>query len=164
MNDVTRILSAVEQGDRHAAAQLLPLVYEELRKLAAQRLAREAPGGGPAASAAVVHEGPGDRIGPYRVRGGAWTAVGSAGSCGAGLRDAEVAAVGPRGVAALVDPERESEVQFHQCERILGLRTFGNGDADAPGDFAGLVGTDRLPGENLRGRPQATSLTSPPVL
>jgi RNA polymerase sigma factor (TIGR02999 family) len=44
MSDVTRILSAVEQGDPHAAEQLLPLVYEELRKLAAQRLAQEKPG------------------------------------------------------------------------------------------------------------------------
>jgi RNA polymerase sigma factor (TIGR02999 family) len=44
MNDVTRILSAVEEGDPHAAGQLLPLVYEELRKLAAQRLAQEKPG------------------------------------------------------------------------------------------------------------------------
>jgi RNA polymerase sigma factor (TIGR02999 family) len=44
MNDVTRILSAIEQGDAHAAAQLLPLVYDELRKLAAARLTREEPG------------------------------------------------------------------------------------------------------------------------
>jgi RNA polymerase sigma factor (TIGR02999 family) len=44
MNEVTRILSAVEQGDPHAAEQLLPLVYEELRKLAAQKMAQEAPG------------------------------------------------------------------------------------------------------------------------
>src|SRR5262249_28743469 len=44
MNDVTHILSAIEPGDPHAAAQLLPLVYDELRKLAAQKLAREAPG------------------------------------------------------------------------------------------------------------------------
>jgi RNA polymerase sigma factor (TIGR02999 family) len=44
MSDVTRILSAIEQGDSHAANQLLPLVYDELRKLAAQRLALEAPG------------------------------------------------------------------------------------------------------------------------
>jgi len=44
MTDVTRILSAVEQGDPHAAAQLLPLVYDELRNLAAARLAREKPG------------------------------------------------------------------------------------------------------------------------
>ena len=42
MSEVTRILSAVEQGDPHAAEHLLPLVYDELRKLAAQRLVREA--------------------------------------------------------------------------------------------------------------------------
>jgi hypothetical protein len=44
MNEVTRILSAVGQGNPHAAKQLLPLVYEELRKLAAQKMAQEAPG------------------------------------------------------------------------------------------------------------------------
>jgi RNA polymerase sigma factor (TIGR02999 family) len=44
MNDVTRILDAIGQGDPLAAGQLLPLVYGELRKLAAQRLAREKPG------------------------------------------------------------------------------------------------------------------------
>ncbi len=44
MSDVTRILSAIEQGDPHAASQLLPLVYAELRKLAAQKLAHEKPG------------------------------------------------------------------------------------------------------------------------
>jgi RNA polymerase sigma factor (TIGR02999 family) len=44
MNEVTRILSAVEQGDHHAAEQLLPLVYDELRKLAAVKLAHENPG------------------------------------------------------------------------------------------------------------------------
>lgn len=44
MNDVTRILSAIEQGDAKAAEALLPLVYEELRKLAAQRLSQEKPG------------------------------------------------------------------------------------------------------------------------
>ena len=44
MNHVTRILSAIEAGDPHAAAELLPLVYDELRRLAAQRLAREKPG------------------------------------------------------------------------------------------------------------------------
>jgi RNA polymerase sigma factor (TIGR02999 family) len=43
MNDVTQLLSAIEQGDPHAARQLLPLVYDELRQLAAQKLAREAP-------------------------------------------------------------------------------------------------------------------------
>ena len=44
MNEVTRILSAIEQGDPQAAEGLLPLVYDELRRLAAQRLAQEKPG------------------------------------------------------------------------------------------------------------------------
>lgn len=44
MNDVTRILSVIEQGDVAAANQLLPLVYQELRKLAAAKLAHEKPG------------------------------------------------------------------------------------------------------------------------
>src|SRR5262249_56007697 len=44
MSDVTRLLSAIEQGDPSAAAQLLPLVYDELRQLAAQKLAHEQPG------------------------------------------------------------------------------------------------------------------------
>jgi RNA polymerase sigma factor (TIGR02999 family) len=44
MTDASRILKAVEQGDPHAAAQLLPLVYDELRRLAAQRIAQEQPG------------------------------------------------------------------------------------------------------------------------
>jgi len=55
MNEVTRILSAIEQGDPHAAEQLLPLVYDELRKLAAQRLAQEKPGQTLQATA-LVHE------------------------------------------------------------------------------------------------------------
>jgi hypothetical protein len=55
MSDVTRVLSAIEQGDPHAAEQLLPLVYEELRKLAAQRLAQEKPGQTLQATA-LVHE------------------------------------------------------------------------------------------------------------
>ncbi len=44
MSDVTRILNAIEQGDPHAAGQLLPLVYDELRRLAAQKLTQENPG------------------------------------------------------------------------------------------------------------------------
>ncbi len=44
MTDVTRILSQIEQGDPSAAEQLLPLVYDELRKLASARLAQEKPG------------------------------------------------------------------------------------------------------------------------
>jgi RNA polymerase sigma factor (TIGR02999 family) len=55
MNDVTRILTAVEAGDRHAAEQLLPLVYGELRRLAARRMADE-PGTQTLDATALVHE------------------------------------------------------------------------------------------------------------
>src|SRR3954447_22793940 len=55
MNDVTRILSAIEHGAPQAAGQLLPLVYDELRRLAARRLAHEAPGQTLQATA-LVHE------------------------------------------------------------------------------------------------------------
>src|SRR5438094_2265765 len=55
MSDVTRILSAIEQGDPHTAAQLLPLLYDELRQLAAQKMAQEAPGQTLQATA-LVHE------------------------------------------------------------------------------------------------------------
>jgi RNA polymerase sigma factor (TIGR02999 family) len=55
MSEVTRILSAIERGDPHAAEDLLPLVYDELRQLAATRLAQEAPGQTLQATA-LVHE------------------------------------------------------------------------------------------------------------
>ena len=55
MSDVTRILSAIEEGDAQAADQLLPLVYEELRKLATQKMAQEKPGQTLQATA-LVHE------------------------------------------------------------------------------------------------------------
>jgi RNA polymerase sigma factor (TIGR02999 family) len=55
MSEVTRILSAIEQGDPSAAEQLLPLVYDELRRLAAQKLAQEKPGQTLQATA-LVHE------------------------------------------------------------------------------------------------------------
>jgi RNA polymerase sigma factor (TIGR02999 family) len=55
MTEVTRILSAIEQGDPRAAEQLLPLVYDELRKLAAAKLAQEKPGQ-TLQSTALVHE------------------------------------------------------------------------------------------------------------
>ncbi len=55
MSEVTRILSAIEQGNTHAAEQLLPLVYEELRKIAAASLAQEKPGQ-TLQTTALVHE------------------------------------------------------------------------------------------------------------
>jgi RNA polymerase sigma factor (TIGR02999 family) len=55
MNEVTHILSVVDKGDPHAAARLLPLVYDELRKLAAEKMAQETPGQTLQATA-LVHE------------------------------------------------------------------------------------------------------------
>jgi hypothetical protein len=56
MTNVTELLSDLGRGDPHAASRLLPLVYEELRKLAAQRMAQERPGQ-PLQPTALVHEG-----------------------------------------------------------------------------------------------------------
>ena len=55
MNEITRILTTIEQGDPDAAAKLLPLIYDELRRLAALRLAKEPPGQTLQATA-LVHE------------------------------------------------------------------------------------------------------------
>jgi RNA polymerase sigma factor (TIGR02999 family) len=55
MNEITRVLNAIDKGDAHAAEQLLPLVYDELRKLAAQKMAQEKPGQTLEATA-LVHE------------------------------------------------------------------------------------------------------------
>jgi RNA polymerase sigma factor (TIGR02999 family) len=72
MTEVTRILSAIEQGDPHAAEQLLPLVYDELRQLAAQKLAQEKPGQTLQATA-LVHEAYLRLVhGQQREQGGSW--------------------------------------------------------------------------------------------
>jgi RNA polymerase sigma factor (TIGR02999 family) len=73
MSEVTRILSAVEQGDPQAAQQLLPLVYEELRRLAAQKMVQEAPGQTLQATA-LVHEAylrlvDSEKVQPWNSRG-----------------------------------------------------------------------------------------------
>lgn len=68
MSDVTRILNAIEQGDPHAAEKLLPLVYDELRKLAAARLAQEKPGQNLQATA-LVHEAYLRLVGPANADG-----------------------------------------------------------------------------------------------
>ena len=67
MIEVTLILSAIDQGDPHAAEQLLPLVYQELRQLAAQKLAQEQPGQTLQATA-LVHEAYLRLVGPGSVR------------------------------------------------------------------------------------------------
>jgi RNA polymerase sigma factor (TIGR02999 family) len=71
VNDVTRILDAVAQGDPHAAADLLPLVYDELRRLAAARLAREAPGQTLDATA-LVHEAYLRLVAPAKPQAAEW--------------------------------------------------------------------------------------------
>src|ERR1700749_1265263 len=63
MSDVTRILSQIEQGDPHAADKLLPLVYDELRRLAAAKLAQEKPGQTLQATA-LVHDAYVRLVGP----------------------------------------------------------------------------------------------------
>ena len=73
MADVTQILNAIEQGEPHAAEQLLPLVYDELRKLAAQKLAQEKPGQTLEATA-LVHDAyvrlvGADKVQPWNSRG-----------------------------------------------------------------------------------------------
>ena len=82
MTDVTRILSAIEQGDPHAAEQLLPLVYDELRQLAAQKLGSEKPGQTLQATA-LVHEAylrlvGQEQLPSYRDRGHFFTAAAEA--------------------------------------------------------------------------------------
>jgi RNA polymerase sigma factor (TIGR02999 family) len=68
MSDVTRILSAIERGDRQSADELLPLVYDELRTLAAQRLTDEKPGQTLSATA-LVHEAYLRLVGPANSQG-----------------------------------------------------------------------------------------------
>jgi RNA polymerase sigma factor (TIGR02999 family) len=67
MSEVTRILSAIEAGDSHAAADLLPVVYDELRRLAAAQMAREKPGHTLDATA-LVHEAYLRLVGPANER------------------------------------------------------------------------------------------------
>jgi RNA polymerase sigma factor (TIGR02999 family) len=82
MSEITRVLEAIEQGDPHAADQLLPLVYDELRQLAAQKLAAEKPGH-TLQPTALVHEaylrvaGPGEPR-AYKDRGHFFAAAAAA--------------------------------------------------------------------------------------
>jgi RNA polymerase sigma factor (TIGR02999 family) len=82
MNEVTHLLSAIEQGDPYVAEQLLPLVYDELRRLAAEKLAREKPGQTLDATA-LVHEAylrlvDGDKAQHWNSRGHFFTAAAEA--------------------------------------------------------------------------------------
>ena len=71
MSDVTRILSEMERDDSQASAQLLSLVYDELRRLAAQKMAQEAPGH-TLQPTALVHEAYLRLVDVYKSMGGGW--------------------------------------------------------------------------------------------
>lgn len=76
MNEVTRILSALEQGDPTAAEQLLPLVYDELRRLAAEKMAQEKPGH-TLQPTALVHEAYLRLVGTAKPQAASWSSRGS---------------------------------------------------------------------------------------
>ena len=75
MSDVTRIVTAIDNGDTEASKSLLPLVYEELRKLAAQRMAKEAAGQTLQATA-LVHEAYLRLVGPEQDSDRRWDSRG----------------------------------------------------------------------------------------
>jgi RNA polymerase sigma factor (TIGR02999 family) len=119
MTDVTRILSAIEQGDPNAAEQLLPLVYDELRKLAAQKLAHEKPGQTLQATA-LVHEAyvrlaGDDTSRPWNSRGHFFAAAAEA------MR------------RILVDNARRKQTEKHGGDRV---RVELPGDVAAPVDLS----------------------------
>jgi len=115
MGEVTRILSAIEQGDPMAAAALLPLVYEELRKLAVARLAQEKSGQTLQATA-LVHEAYLRLVGPeqhlWDSRGHFFAAASPVPSCGSG----RIAAANSAVTAALL---RSSSSAMWFCTVIM---------------------------------------------
>ena len=135
MSDVRRILSAIEQGDPMAAAQLLPLVYEELRRLAAARLAAEAPGQ-TLQPTALVHEAYLRLVGPdpqaaWNSRGHFFAAAAEAmrrilveaarrkgrARHGGGLRRCELPADGP----AVTDPVEDVVAVDEALEKLAAV-------------------------------------------
>jgi RNA polymerase sigma factor (TIGR02999 family) len=148
MSDVTRILSAIERGDPKAADQLLPLVYDELRRLAASRMAREAPGQTLQATA-LVHEAylrllDGESPGDWSSRGHFFAAAAEAMrrilverarhkkslKAGGGRRrqelpDIELAVAGPRlDLLALHEALTKLEQQDQRRAALVKLRFF----------------------------------------
>lgn len=158
MRDVTRILNAIEQGDAHAASQLLPLVYDELRRMAARRLAGEKPGQTLGATA-LVHEaylrlvGNAGESSPYQDRRHFFAAAATAmrrilvdnarrkrsQKRGGGLKRQELAAMAPpepdENLLALDEALERLAVQDPIKARLVELRYF----AGLTGDQAAEV-------------------------
>jgi RNA polymerase sigma factor (TIGR02999 family) len=128
MNDVTRILGAIEQGEPGASAQLLPLVYDELRRLAAHRLAQEKPGQTLQATA-LVHEAYLRLVGSDPDR--AWDSRGHF-----------FAAAAEAMRRILVEAARRKA----RHKRNGGLRRVGLGDHPAPDPDAELLALDEALG------------------
>jgi hypothetical protein len=126
MSDVTQILHAIDQGDPRAAEQLLPLVYEELRKLAAQKLAQEKPGQTLEATA-LVHEaylrlvrtpspspnGTGQIVEQWNSRGHFFAAAAEATSAWRGCR--------PAGASSPMEPARTTTAATTATDTHYGI-------------------------------------------
>jgi RNA polymerase sigma factor (TIGR02999 family) len=125
MSDVTRLLTAIEHGDPDAAQELLPLVYDELRRLAAQRLAREAPGQTLQATA-LVHE--------------AYLRLVGSDDPGWNGRNHFLAAAAEAMRRILVDNARRKRAE----RRGRGLRRVDLDSVDPPADPAGAPADDLL--------------------
>ena len=126
MNDVTQILSALEHGDPNAADKLLPLVYDELRKLAAARMAQESPGQTLQATA-FVHEAYLRLVAGETERSG-WDGRGISSPppqkrCGAFLVE---------------NARRKQRVKHGGGVRPGGIRRVGHGRTASAGRLAGL--------------------------
>jgi RNA polymerase sigma factor (TIGR02999 family) len=125
MNEVTRILRAIEGGERQAASELLPLVYEELRRLAAQRMGRERAGDSLQATA-LVHEAylrlvGGERAGAWDGRGHFFAAAAEAMRRILVERARRRASVKQGGGMRRVDLENLSLASDEESEELLAL-------------------------------------------
>jgi RNA polymerase sigma factor (TIGR02999 family) len=140
MRDVTQILSAIEHGDPHAAAELLPLVYDELRRLAAQKLAQEKPGQTLQATA-LVHEAYLRLVsaGPWNSRGHFFAAAGEA-MRRILVEQARRRAARKRGGGAERDARHPSEIAAPEPdERLLAVHDALDDLAQADAEAATLV-------------------------
>jgi RNA polymerase sigma factor (TIGR02999 family) len=163
MNEVTRALSAVEQGDPHAAEQLLPLVYQELRRLAARKLAREAPGQ-TLQPTALVHEAylrlvDTDRARHWNSRGHFFAAAAEAmrrilvesarrkqcAKHGGGRRRIDLADVDPgycpqdEEVLAVDEALGQLAAEDPPAARLVGLRYFGGLSVEEAAELLGIA-------------------------
>ncbi len=165
MDAITQVLSAIEQGDPNAAEQLLPLVYDELRKLAAQKLAQEKPGQTLQATA-LVHEAylrlvGADKIGHWNGRGHFFAAAAEAmrrilidnarrkqaGKHGGGLQRVDldraeaVAAAPPEDLLALDDILDRLTRHDAAAAQLVKLHYFAGLSVEEAGEVLGLSRT-----------------------